>query len=191
MRWARLLLAVALLGGCSGGRDDDTLPPPATSSTSVDYSVPAVIDVAYVEKVMAALDHVYGDAIRILAKERQISKEFLEHLAAIYTPDQFEFTQGIWVRDVSSGLSGLRRDPGDPKTHVQELMRAERACIVVRVDRDFSPINEPADKATPQEYVALVPASNEHPLNPTPWILSFDGFVATPEGAVPEQPCGG
>lgn len=190
MQWARLLLAVALLGGCSGGRDDDTLPPPATSSTSVDYSVPDVIDVAYVEKVVTALDHVYGDAIRILAKERQITKEFLEYLAAIYTPKQFEFTQGIWVRDVASGLSGLRPDPGDPKTHVQELIQADRECIVVRVDRDFSSTNEQPDQATPQEYVAVVPAPNERPLNPTPWVLSFDGFVATPEGAAPEQPCG-
>lgn len=191
VRWARLLLAVVLLGGCSGGRGDDTLLPPASSSTTADYSVPTVIDAAYVEKVMEALDHVYGDAIRILARERQITKEFLEHLAAIYTPNQFEFTQRIWVRDVASGLKGLRRNPGDPATQVQELLRADATCIVVRVNRDFSQTNEQVDQVTPQEYVALVPAPSTSSLNPTPLILSFDGFVATPEGAPPEQPCGG
>src|SRR5687767_16003456 len=106
VRWARLLLAVALLGGCdSGGRDDDTLPPPvSTSSTTVDYSVPEVVDVAYVEKVMDALDHVYGDAIRTLARERTITEDFLSRLAAIYTPSEFGLVQDIWVKDLAEGL---------------------------------------------------------------------------------------
>src|SRR5919109_5443591 len=119
VRWARLLLAVALLGGCSGGRDDDTLPQPATtSSTTADYSVPETIDVAYVDRVMAALDHVYGDAIRTLATERTITEEFLDRLAAIYTPSEFDTAQDAWVTDVASGLKGLRDQPGDPTTTV-------------------------------------------------------------------------
>lgn len=189
-----LLSAVALLGACTGGgggRDDDTLPPrgSSTTSTSVDYSVPAVIDVAYVEKVMEALDHVYGDAIRILAREREITKEFLEHLAAIYTPSQFEFTQRLWVRDVAAGLEGLRANPGDPRTAVLELLRAERRCILARVDRDFSPANSAPDRPTPQEYVALVPVIDHARHNPTPWTISFDGYIASPAGAPPAEPC--
>ena len=188
MRWARLLLAVALLGGCSGGRDDDTLPPPATSSTTVDYSVPDVIDVAYVEKVMAALDHVYGDAIRILAKERQITKEFLEHLAAIYTPSEFELTQDVWVKDLASGLQGLRAQPGDPKTTIAEVLRAETECVVAKVERSFEETREHADATTPQRFLALVPRTQTgRALNPTPWLISYDGFEQ--DGSVPSEPC--
>ena len=190
MRWARLVLAVALLGGCSGGRDDDTLPPPAaTSSTTVDYSVPEVIDVAYVEKVMAALDHVYGDAIRTLAKERTITEEFLSRLAAIYTPKQFAFWQDVWVKDVADGIRGLRATPGDPKTLIQELVTATPTCVLARVDHDFAAVNEQADRTTPQEFIALVPSESPRQLNPTPWIISFDGYVASPAGAQPENPC--
>jgi hypothetical protein len=61
-----------------------------------------------VEKVMDALDHVYGDAIRTLAKERTITEPFLERLAAIYTPSEFGLVQDIWVKDLAEGLKGLR-----------------------------------------------------------------------------------
>src|SRR5688572_12907814 len=152
VRWARLLLAVALLGGCdSGGRDDDTLPPPASTSSTVDYSVPEVIDTAYVEKVMDALDHVYGDAIRTLAKERTITKPFLERLAAIYTPSEFETAQDAWVTDVANGLQGLRDQPGDPVTSVERSIKLDRDCIVVAVQRGFGPTRSIEPTTTPQK----------------------------------------
>jgi len=187
VRWARLLVVVVLLGGCSGGRDEDGLPPRPTTSTTVDYSVPAVIDVAYVEKVMAALDHVYGDAIRILAKERQITKPFLEHLVAIYTPSEFDLAQEVWVKDVASGLRGLRSDPGDPDTTVLELLRAERACVLIKVSRSFAAAREHPDVETPQRFIALVTRQRSAELNPTPWLISYDGFE--PDGRVPSDPC--
>ncbi|MDQ3756591.1 MAG: hypothetical protein M3394_01920 [Actinomycetota bacterium] len=192
MRWARLLLAVVLLGGCSGGRDDDTLPPPASSSTTVDYSVPAVIDVAYVEKVMEALDHVYGDAIRILAREREITPEFLEHLAAIYTEQEFRIAERAWVQDVAGGLPNLRHAPGDPATTVKEALRLDSHCVLIAVDRHFRQ-SRSNETDTPQKYLGLVPKvpnRDRQNLNPTPWMISFDGFVSEPPGAVPESPCG-
>lgn len=191
MRWARLLLAVVLLGGCSGRRGEDTLPPPATTSTTVDYAVPAVIDVAYVEKVMEALDHVYGDGIRILARERQITKEFLEHLVAIYTEHEFEVAQRAWVQDVAQGLPGLLSNPGDPSTTVQVGVRLTPDCIVVSVDRQFGASRTP-QTTTPQKYIGLVPKGagrDPRHLNPTPWVISYDGFVAEPPGAEPGTPC--
>ncbi|HEX2289061.1 MAG TPA: hypothetical protein VHH53_02435, partial [Pseudonocardiaceae bacterium] len=123
----------------------------------IDYSVPPVIDVAYVERVMEALDRVYGDAIRTLARERKITQEFLERLAAIYGEGQFDRTQAIWVRDVASGLSGLAPTPGDPRTVIQEVMRGEPSCVVLRVDRDFSATHAGPDAASPQEFVGLIP----------------------------------
>lgn len=190
MRLARLtLVAALLLGACNGGDgdDDDTLPPPV--STTVDYSVPQVIDVAYVEKVMEALDHVYGDAIRILAREREITKDFLEHLAAIYTPSEFELTQEIWVRDVAAGLPGLRDDPGNPRTEIQRLLRAETECVVAAVARDFSPTRTTSDRSTPQRFIALVPktGTGARSMNLTPWLITFDGFKD--DGSEPSQPC--
>ena len=70
-RWL-LLATLVLLGACSGGNDDDaaasrTLPsaPPETPTTTTSapadpYAIPAVIDEAYVNRVLAALDQVHG-----------------------------------------------------------------------------------------------------------------------------------
>lgn len=191
MRLARLtLVAALLLGACNGGDgdDDDTLPPPV--STTVDYSVPEVIDVAYVEKVMEALDHVYGDAIRILAREREITKDFLEHLAAIYTPSEFELVQDVWVKDVASGLEGLLPTPGDPVTTVVRMVRADSDCIVSAVTRSFAATREQTDPPSQQRFIALIPKPDTQPndsLNPTPLVLSFDGYKA--DGSEPTTPC--
>ncbi|HEX2039300.1 MAG TPA: hypothetical protein VHF47_06165 [Acidimicrobiales bacterium] len=153
--------------------------------------MPAVIDVAYVEKVMAALDHVYGDAIRILARERQITKEFLEHLVAIYTEREFEVAQRAWVEDVAKGLPGLVGAPENPRTGIRHALLLTEACILVAVDRDFSG-SRSSPPSTPQKFIGLTPkqpARDPRNLNPTPWSISFDGFVAEPAGAVPEAPC--
>jgi hypothetical protein len=194
VRWARLALAVALLGGCSGGErgDDgeDTLPPPVATSTTVDYAVPDTIDVAYVEKVMAALDRVYGDAIRILARERTITKPFLEHLAAIYGDRFFRLAQDAWVKDVAEGLVGLPARPRDPNTKIQQLIRPNLECIVAAVVRDFSPTRSTPQEVTPQRFIGLVPLEPERDklkLNPTPWLMAYDGF--TPDGSTPTDPC--
>lgn len=191
MRWARLVLAVALLGGCSGGRDDDTLPPPAaTSSTTVDDSVPEVIDAAYVERVMAALDHVYGDAIRTLATERTITEDFLSRLAAIYTPSEFALAQDLWVKDLANGLRGLLTDPADPDTTIDRLLRSDRDCVVAAVTRRFAPTRDHADPITPQRFIGLIPKPESQPngsINPTPWVISFDGFKD--DGSEPSTPC--
>lgn len=192
MRVARVVLVAALLlGACNGGGEgsDDTLPPrpSTTDTTAVDYSVPEVIDVAYVEKVMAALDRVYGDAIRTLARERQITQAFLERLAAIYTPAEFKLAQDIWVRDVASGLDGLLPNPGDPTTAVNRLARAEPTCVVAAVKRSFAATRSRPDKETPPWYIALIPRSAPSGLNPTPWIIAFDGFKD--DGSEPRDPC--
>lgn len=195
MRGAGLLLVAVLMAACNGGDGPtvDTLPPPVetTSTTVVDYAVPAVIDAAYVEKVMAALDRVYGDAIRTLAVERQITEPFLSRLAAIYGDKQFDLAQRAWVRDVADGLDDLQSPPGDPATVVQRAVRLDADCIVAAVERTFRAVRDPVT-STPQKYVALVPrpeGRDPRSFNPTPWMMSYDGFVAEPAGAEPASPC--
>lgn len=193
MRVARLaLVAALLLGACNGGRDDDVLPPRPTSTdtTAVDYSVPAVIDVAYVEKVMAALDRVYGDGIRTLAKERAITQEFLEHLVAIYGDRFYRLAQDAWTQELSTGASTLAARPGDPHTTITALRQVDRACVVAQVVRDFSATRSSTPAVTPTRYIGLVPLIDQRDtrgLNPTPWMLAYDGW--TPNGDPPVEPC--
>lgn len=192
-----VLVAVLLVGACNGGGGasvDDTLPPPVdtTSTTAVDYSVPALIDAAYVEKVMAALDRVYGDAIRTLAAERQITEDFLTRLAAIYGDRFFRLAQDAWVKDVAAGLPDLKPNPGDPVTKVSTVVRAEPTCVVAAVTRDFGATRTAPRPSPNQHYIAFVPkppGRDPRALNPTPWIMSYDGFTSS--GAPPVEPCSG
>jgi hypothetical protein len=192
MRGAGVLVVAALMvGACNGGADgrsDDTLPPTSetTVTTAPDYTVPAVIDVAYVDKVMAALDHVYGDAIRTLARERKITQDFLDRLAAIYGNRFFRLAQDSWSRELVDGLSGLRPVPGDPRTTIATLTTATRDCIVAPVVRDFSQVRT-APAPTPQRFVGLIPDVEKTPLNPTGWVLAYDGW--TTSGEAPGEPC--
>ena len=210
VRWGRHTRAIGLalalfLAACNGGSGssaDETLPPadttsssttsPSTTSTTISYAIPATIDAAYVEKVMKALDHVYGDAIRVMARDRSLNEAFLKPLVAIYSPRQFRLVQDLWVRDLREGLKGLLAVPGDPTTRVQRVLRADANCVLVAVERDFGPTHDRPDEASPQEYIGLIPKSpglDPTSLNPTPWIISFDGYISEPAGAIPETPC--
>jgi hypothetical protein len=187
-------LAAASCRGGGHGSAADTLPPAvgSTTTTAVSYAVPPVIDQAYVAKVMAALDHVYGEAVRHLAQTRQIDAQFLKYLVAIYTPHQFDLAEESWAKDAANGFPGLLATPGDPVTLVQRVLQADRNCVLASVTRTFQPTRSQPVNITPQRYVGLIPAPPNRDLddlNPTPWAMAFDGFIADPAGAVPETPC--
>lgn len=188
------LLLVASLAACSHAAptpaSTTTTAPSTTSTTVVDYSVPAVIDAAYVTKVMKALDHIYGDAIRVMAHDRAVDEPFLKPLVAIYAPHEFQNIRDLWTTDVARGLPGLAANPGDPTTLVSAIVRSEQGCVLFSVKRDFSATRTGPLSSTPQRYIGLVPvdvARDPGHINPTPWRMAFDGFITS--GAVPREPC--
>ena len=96
-----LALAVTLLAACSS--EDDAGPtatvptaPPETTTTTFSYAVPEKIDVAYVERVMEALDHLDGEASRRVAQMRRFDEEFFKYYVAIYNPKFFDLVQQGW-----------------------------------------------------------------------------------------------
>ena len=61
----RVVALALLLTACSSGHRVPTAQVrPAPPTTADPYAVPAVIDIAYVNRVLAALDQVDGDATR-------------------------------------------------------------------------------------------------------------------------------
>ena len=206
-RLLNLVVVVALVVGAaackrgsgSEGGGDTTLPtvvetvpttPTSTTPAVPSYEVPEVIDAAYVESVMKALDHVYGDAIRIMARDRALTEDFLRHLGAIYTDRFLNLALESWSQDVSNGLRDLPVNPGDPQTAVQRIVEASAACTVVEVRRDFSGFSTAPLPSRPQRFVAMIQKPRGRDalgVNPTPWIMTYDGF--TQDGSVPDSPC--
>lgn len=190
-----LALAASLVAGACGGSGSSRTTDPkvshgssTTTSTTISYAVPATIDVAYVNKVMAALDHVYGDAIRHLAQTKTVDPRFFDYLGALYSPTELKFQQSSWSREQQQpGFGRLLDVPADPRTTVTRLIQVSSSCLFIAVDRDFGPIyKEPVQKLS-NRYIALTPATTPVALNPTGWKMNYDGNER--DGSQPSGAC--
>src|SRR2546422_5012378 len=92
-----------------------------TTTVGVDQ-VPAVIDVAYVQRVMDALDQVLGDAIRALVAAREPNREFYDRLRAVYGDPEFAREEAAYGSAAARGLESMRTQPGNPMTRVDQLV---------------------------------------------------------------------
>ena len=195
-----VLGGVLAVVGCSDHGDDSTRGPsatvraePATTTTTlvpVDQ-VPAVIDVAYVQRVIDVLDHVMGDAVRALVAAKAPDRAFYERHRAVYLDPQFDTVQADFGRLAADELRALRENPGDPVTKIDRLITATSPCIFAKVIRTFGPsLNvEPARKDT-ETWLALGrkrPDFDPSKRNPTAWAIGFDGSNVS--GREPKDPC--
>ena len=184
---ALAVIAVVALASCRDGGAEEprtTVPTaPDTSSsttgtTAVSYEIPATIDAPYIEKVMAALDHVYGEGARYMASNRKVDGQFAEYLAAAFGGESFSLKQQLWGQIITDDFRLLRPEPGDAETTVKQVLIAEPTCVIFEAGRDFFPIFTEPDQPGPPRFVALVPLPPDRDvrhLNPTPWLITFDG----------------
>ena len=195
-----VLVGVLSVVGCSDRGDDATRGPtatvrnePATTTSSVVPvdQVPAVIDVAYVQRVVDALDHVMGDAVRALVAAKAPDREFYERLRAVYLDPEFERVQASFGRSAANDLAGFSESPGDPITTVGRIITAAHDCIFAEVDRNLGPTHK--GQPSPEErqtFLALGTRKPEHDptsRNPTAWMIGFDGQNV--DGSEPPNPC--
>jgi len=167
-----------------------TVPATVASTNPTDpYAVPATIDAAYLNRVFAALDHVEGDASRIIVAKRALVPDAAERLSAIYGSDQFTLQTNAWLDLVDRGLAGFRDPVGDRRTTATRILSLSTACIFVATSRDYSAVD--ASPPPPKvEFVSLRPADvakDPSDLNPTPWIISWQGFNR--DGTEPPNKC--
>ncbi len=193
------LLAV-LLGGaaaCSGATADKAGPtatvrtePPATTTTNP-YAVPAVIDAAYVNRVLAGLDAIRGDVARLVLRTQNIPREAYDRLKAMYAdPDFLQINIDGLQLDIREGFRAYRPEPGNNVTLVRELITARPDCIFARVDRDRSAVGVKPPPNVSVEWVALRPldrARDPAGYNATGWAYVYDGFP--PDRSRPADPC--
>ncbi len=199
-----MLAAVVLVasGACNSGTDADrdtagatatvaTEPPrPATTTTTNPYAVPAVIDVAYVNRVLAGLDAAMGDTVRLILQTRTIPREAYDRLRAIYGDDQWlQSSIDSFQTDARKSFSQYRPNPGNKMTTVDHLISAATNCIFAKVTRDYSAVA--ANPSAPEtQWIALKPVSSTHDpkgYNATTWALIYDGYA--PNRLPPSDPC--
>ncbi len=174
----------------SAGANPTVATDPPTTTTTNPYAVPAVIDVAYVNRVLAGLDAAMGDVVRLVLRTRTIPREAYDRLRAIYGNDQwFQSSIDSFQADLRRNFSTYKSSPGNKVTTVSQLLTASPRCIFAKVQRDYSEVaTNPAPPET--QWIALKPLSQVHdPIgyNPTTWALFYDGFA--PNRGAPPDPC--
>lgn len=164
---------------------------PPTTTTTNPYAIPAVIDVAYVNKVLAGLDAVIGEVVMIVYRTRTIPAEARDRLTAVYgTQSILQFAiDGLQV-DMSSGFKNYRTEGGRRLSTVNQLITARSDCIFAEVRRDFSTLTTDTSAVVNPQWIALIPLDatrDPKRYNLTSWALAYDGF--TRDRAAPPNPC--
>ena len=197
---ARVTLAALLLAAstaCSASRADRAGPtatvppePPATTTTNP-YAIPPVIDEAYVNRVLAGLDAVLGDVVRLIVRTKTIPLEAYERMRSVYGDDHWlQLRIDSFQSDMRRNFSGYHNDPGNPTTTVSELLTSNKSCIFARVRRDYSAVGSGSTATSDRNWVALKPldqARDPKRFNATLWALTYDGFP--PDRSQPANPC--
>lgn len=188
-------MVVGALTACGGDGDGDADAGPTASVPTMPpdpYAVPAVIDEAYVNRVLAALDQAVGDVVRMVVSTKTLSPEAIERLQAVYVGDALQQRFRIFQNDIFNGLTAFQPNPGNKKTIVAALLSIESSCVFAKVSRDFSEVSVQPDPRLATQWVALRlsdSATKTGRYNPTPWVVIYDGF---PENHTePPNPCVG
>lgn len=199
---APLVLAAATVlaltgGACSSGgagRPDPTRPAPLAPTSTTDttepadpYAIPEVIDEAYVNRVLAALDQIDGDSLRDVVSKGAVSFESFERIRAIYNDPEYD-QQSDGLRDlVKEDLGRFKSPPGNRKTVVFRLPHVSPTCIVTNVRADFSEVVVSPPTTAPDEFQLLIlertqPGADPKRFNPTSWSIVHDEVLRGGQG---------
>ncbi|MDQ6929018.1 MAG: hypothetical protein M3159_10235, partial [Actinomycetota bacterium] len=117
------LAAVAMLASCSRdpapSASSATVPTTARPTTTTDpYAVPQVIDVAYVNKILGALDAAVGDITRMVVRTRDVPPEAQQRLRALYLGEFYDLAMQSYRQDIDRNFAGALPNPGNQVTTV-------------------------------------------------------------------------
>ncbi len=201
MAWRAAVVAVAsgslLASACSSSKAGvaaarPTIATAVASTTTTDpYAVPPVIDVAYVNRVLAGLDAAVGDVVRFVVKTNPAPHDITLRLKPLYNDkaliDQLEFFR----QDAAENYKAYRADPGNQRSNTLEIITGTPICIFARVTRDFRSVSANPSGQLSERWVGLVPVDqtrNPDHENTTGWSYIYDGFEMNQ--VAPKNPCG-
>lgn len=164
---------------------------PAPTMTTSPYAVPAVIDEAYVNRVLAGLDAAMGEVTRLILRTQTIPPEAYDRLRSLYGDDDgLQLAIDTFQTDIRRQFSGYLPNPGNKTTTVNQVIQATRTCIFARVTRDYSLVGVNARTADTQ-WIALKPldlSRDPNRFNTTSWAFAYEGYP--PDRSQPPDPCG-
>ncbi len=185
------MLTVLLSAACTGKSEPlgPTATVPHATTTTNPYAVPAVIDEAYVNRVLAGLDHAVGDVVRLIVDTKTIPPEAIERLKTLYVGDALQLAVDLFQDDMFNSFRGYKEHPGDGATTVTRLITVRPNCVFAEVYKDFSAVGTNPDPAFSTQWIALVPyPMDSKGINPTGWAFSYEGFQR--DFSQPEDQCG-
>jgi hypothetical protein len=189
------VVTVVLFAGACGGKEGPLGPTatvPQATTTTDPYAVPPVIDEAYVNRVLAGLDQVVGDAVRSVVRTRLLDEEVLLRLKAISSDDALQLKLNGLQKDLLGGMEGYRDPPGNKITTATRLIAANPSCVFAEVVKNFSAVNADGAQHLSIQWVALVPLDptrDPKHYNVTGWMFAYDGFPD--DRSEPPDPCDG
>jgi hypothetical protein len=175
------LLSLALLAACSSKPDHGatTLPRPTTTTSTTSaqrYAIPDPITPAYVNDVLAALNHVYGDVVRRQIAVNRLEPQDLVPLRAIYSEAEFKQQAAALAQSPSRPTEAYQAPIGDRRIIIEKLLRVGPACVSAVGTYDFSSILKQAPPPRPV-WVSLRPkdaGTDAQHLNETPWLIASE-----------------
>jgi len=197
-RAAVTILLLTLAAACGPSGDKATPTPtvtvatePARTTTTNPYAVPAVIDVAYVNRVLAGLDAVMGDVTRLVATTKTIRPEAYDRMKSVF-PDNDRLQRAIdsFQRDLRNNLTGYKPNPGNKTSTVTDLITASPGCIFTEVRRNYSAVSTSPSAELEVQWIGLRPldpARDPYGYNATRWVYVYERVP--PNHAQPPNPC--
>jgi hypothetical protein len=171
-----VLLLLSLSAGClsGGGSAKPTTTVPSTTTTTDPYAIPATIDVAYVQRVMDAIDVLLGKAAQALVRERSVDGEWAKYARAALDDRGLAAARKGAELELGLNLRDYRPSPGQPHTTVRSVVIARTQCVAARALIDGSEVVTLASAISEShiEFSAKDPGRDPGGLNPSPWLLA-------------------
>ncbi len=182
--------AILSLGACSSGTHDASPTTARVSSTSTgdetvpnSDDIPPVINITYVDGVLKALFHVYGNATRSLVATHALSPLATADFRSIYNNPLYASEIQLAEESLQGQIRNVRSEPGDGVVKVRSLIYATSSCIFIETSTDLSAVLIHPTPTAASEYYELKhkqPGIDPGHLNATPWAISFNAAYLTP-----------
>lgn len=147
---------------------------------------PDAIDLAYVQRVVDAIDARLGELGQHVASVGGVDEEALLTLSTLYGGGGRAVAVSMWQEFFPPLLGD---EPRAPRTEVVELRTVSRDCVSFAATRDYLPLGSRIGTFPQPFSMALRPAGRDYPHNPTAWVLVQEQTDAEGQGRLLPDPC--